>query len=126
VTKTDRILAGTAGVFFLGGAMQWIFDPASAARSLGLPLLDGLARSTEIGDLGAFFLSAATMVLWGTATANPMWLRAAAIMVASAALVRSIAWWIHGADFAAAFIAVEVAVAAGLSIIAARTANHQP
>jgi hypothetical protein len=40
-------------------------------------------------------------------------------MLAAAALVRTLAWALHGAEFAAAFIAIEVAVAA-LLLVAVR------
>ncbi len=120
VNKADRIIAGLPGLLFFGTALQWIFDPKAAAESLGLPLLDGLARSTEIGDLGAFFLAGSTMILWGAVTANAHWLRAAALLVGCAAFVRTLAWLMHGADFAAAFIAVEVVVTVLLVTVAAR------
>ena len=38
-------------------------DLGKAAMSLGMPLLDGLARSTPIGDMGAFFLPVTKYVL---------------------------------------------------------------
>jgi len=120
--RVDRIVVAVTGLIFLGVALQWIFDPAAAAKGLGLPLLDGLARSTEVGDLGAFFLALAGMILWGAATASPLWLRAAATLVGSAALVRTLAWWMHGADFASTFITVEVAVTILLVTAAARIA----
>jgi hypothetical protein len=121
MSKVERIIVAIPGVLFLLTGLQWLFDPAAAAEALGLPLLDGLARSTEIGDLGAFFLACSGMILYGAATAKPHWLRAPAILVGSAAFVRTLAWLLHGADFAAAFIAVEVAVAGVLWTVAARS-----
>jgi len=120
MNKAERIIVAIPGVLFFFTALQWILDPAAAAESLGLPLLDGLARSTEVGDLGAFFLACSGMILYGAATANPHWLRAPAILVGSAAFVRTLAWLLHGADFAAAFIAVEVVVTGILLVVAAR------
>jgi hypothetical protein len=120
MNKVERIVVAIPGVLFFLTALQWIFDPAAAAEALGLPLLDGLARSTEIGDLGAFFLACSGMILYGAVTAKPHWLRAPAILVGSAAFVRTLAWILHGADFAAAFIAVEVVVAGILFTVAGR------
>jgi hypothetical protein len=116
----DRIVVASPRVLVVLPALQGIFDPAAAAEALGLPLLDGLARSTEIGDLGAFFIACSGMILYGAATAKPHWLRAPAILVGSAAFVRTLAWILHGADFAAAFIAVEVVVAGILFTVAGR------
>ena len=40
-------------MFVMG--LRWLVDPSGAAAGIGMPVLDGLARSSQIGDLGAFF-----------------------------------------------------------------------
>ena len=45
--------------------LGWITDPASAAANLGMPLLDDLGRSTQIGDFTAFFIAVAGFSLYG-------------------------------------------------------------
>lgn len=94
---------------FLG--LRWVVEPEAAAASLGMPLLDGLGRSTQIGDISAFFFGIAAMLMLGLQTGRDSWLHAAAIFFALAALMRSIAWLLHDAPFAGPLIAVEVALA---------------
>ena len=47
-----RILSGLIAILFLANGIQWIFFPANVAESLRMPLLEGAAASTQIGDLG--------------------------------------------------------------------------
>ena len=106
-----RAVSGLFGLLFLVSAIRWIVDPAAAAEGLGMPLLDGIGRSTQIGDIGAFFVLAAALILAGTLRENATLLRTAGLLLASAAVLRTIAM-AHGAPPATAFIAVEVGVAA--------------
>ena len=50
-------LSGLFGALLLLIGARWLIDPAGAAAGLDLPLLEGAARSTQIGDLAAFFLT---------------------------------------------------------------------
>ena len=120
MVMTIRIVAALLGVIFAVQGLSWIFDPASAAESLGMPLLDGIGRSTQIGDLGAFFFAMSAMIFVGAIKAEPRWLRAAAMLVGGAAVVRTLAWAIQDAAFATQFIAVELVFAALLFFAASR------
>ena len=120
MVQTIRIVAALLGVIFAVQGLSWIFDPASAAESLGMPLLDGIGRSTQIGDLGAFFFAMSAMIFVGAIKAEPRWLRAAAMLVGGAAVVRTLAWAIQDAAFATQFIAVELVFAALLFFAASR------
>ena len=60
-----RILSGLVGLLMLITGLGWITDPASAAANLGMPLLDDLGRSTQIGDFTAFFIAVAGFSLYG-------------------------------------------------------------
>ena len=72
-----------------------------------MPLLEGIGRSSQIGDFGSFFLSGAAMVLIGAWTVQPAWLLAPALLLGGAAGMRSFAFVAHGAPFATMFIEVE-------------------
>jgi hypothetical protein len=115
-----RVVAGLIGTLFLVQAISWMIDPADAAKALGMPLLDGLARSTQVGDFTSFFLALGTMGILGALRMSATWLRAAAMLLGGAAAMRTLAWAIHGADFASEFIAIETVAAAVLLFIAAR------
>ncbi len=77
-----------------------------------MPLLDGLDRSTQVGDFAAFFLTAGITMLIGTRPGRARVLLFPAGLIGGAALMRTLAWLLQGADFAFAFIAVEVATGA--------------
>ena len=114
-----RILAALPGVLLLVSALQWLLVPETAAQGLGSELQDGIGRSTQIGDTGAFFLSTSAMILLGAARQQAHWLYAGALLVGSAAFYRVVAWLAHGAAFATAFIAVEL-VMCGVLLFTAR------
>jgi len=115
-----RLAAGIIGAFFLIQGINWITRPAAAAEALGMPLLDGLARSTQIGDMASFFVALGTMSLLGAARMNPLWLHAAALLLGGAAVMRTLAWLFHDAAFAGIFIGVEVVSAGALVLVASR------
>lgn len=95
-----RILSILAALFFSFTAFNWIFDPASAAESLGMELLSGSAASTQIGDIGALFFSGAVFMWWGQLPGKSQWLYAAALVIGLTAFMRTVAWAGPGnADF---------------------------
>ena len=60
-----RVVAGLFGILFLINGLQWIIAPASIAAQLGMPLLEGVGLSTQIGDMGSFFITVGAMTLIG-------------------------------------------------------------
>ena len=59
-----RLAVQGLGVFFALQGVGWLVAPARLAASLGMPLLDGLGRSTQIGDFASFFLTAGGLLLF--------------------------------------------------------------
>lgn len=117
-----RALVTLGGVVFTIQGLLWLGAPARAAEGLGMPLLDGIGRSTQIGDLAAFFLVAGGTMLLGARPGRAALLYVPAALFACAALGRSLAWLAHDAGFAGVFIGVELALAA-LLVAAARAAG---
>lgn len=107
-----HVVATLLGVFFTLQGLGWLADPARAAAGLGMPLLDGLARSTQVGDLSAFFLVAGVTMLMGSRPGRARLLYVPAGLIGGAAVTRTLAWALHGAAFATLFITVEVVVGA--------------
>ena len=95
-----RILSIGVVLFFGMMGVRWITDPAATAEALGMPLLTGLAASTQIGDIGAFFVAGALFAGWGQLAGRSVWLRAAALMIGLVAVMRTLAWALGHADFA--------------------------
>ncbi|MEM9257243.1 MAG: hypothetical protein AAGA91_17510 [Pseudomonadota bacterium] len=98
--KVTKVLAILASALLLLVGLRWIVDPAGAAAELGMPLLEGLGRSTQIGDLTAFFVVAGCFGLFGTLRRNSTALAAAAALVGGAAVFRTLAWAAHDAALA--------------------------
>lgn len=96
-----------AALFTLIG-VRWIVDPAGSAEALGMPLLEGAARSSQIGDLTSFFLGGGLMTMVGLRRRIPALVAAAGLLVGSVALFRTLAWALHDAAFTPAPIVVEV------------------
>jgi hypothetical protein len=110
-----RIVAGLIGILFFFNGLQWIISPANVAASLGMPLLEGVALSTQIGDLGSFFITVGAMTLIGAITTTRHWFYAPSILLLVAALYRTLSTVLYGAPFVMSAILVEVVV--GLFLI---------
>lgn len=107
-----RYLALLPAVALGLSGINWIINPAGAAEGLGLPLLDGVGRSTEIGDIGGFFLATTAMIVVGVVRAQAPWLQCAAMLVGAAAVMRVVAWAAHGAALTGGFIGFEIVMTA--------------
>jgi hypothetical protein len=110
-----RIVAGLVGILFFLNGLQWIISPANVAASLGMPLLEGVGLSTQIGDLGSFFITVGAMTLIGAITTTRHWFYAPSMLLLVAALYRTLSTILYGAPFVMSTILVEVVV--GLFLI---------
>ena len=110
-----RIVAGLVGILFFLNGLQWIISPANVAASLGMPLLDGVGLSTQIGDLGSFFITVGAMTLIGAITTTRHWFYAPSMLLLVAALYRTLSTILYGAPFVMSAIIVEISV--GLFLI---------
>ena len=119
-----RIAAGLLGLFFFVQGINWLANPAAAAGGLGMPLLEGMARSTQIGDLAGFFLCVGGFALFGAYSFRSDFLRAAGILVGLSSITRTIAWAFHDAPFATAFITIEVLAGSALFFCASRVGSR--
>ncbi|MFN3236553.1 MAG: hypothetical protein ACE37D_05785 [Pseudomonadales bacterium] len=103
-----RVIAAIPGIPMLLITIGLIVQPAEAVASLNMPLLTGAALSTQLGDMTAFFLCTSVFIFMGAYFAAPRWLYAGAALFLVAAAARTLAYLVHGADFSAEPIAVEV------------------
>ena len=110
--KATRVIAGLFGLMMFAMGLRWLVDPSGAAAGIGMPVLDGLARSSQIGDLGAFFIVSGGFALLGVIKRNAALLYAPAALVGVAALFRLLAWLVQGAAFAPEFIVFELIMCA--------------
>ena len=110
-----RIVAGLVGILFFLNGLQWIISPANVAESLGMPLLEGVGLSTQIGDLGSFFITVGAMTLIGAISTTRHWFYAPSMLLLVAALYRTLSTLLYGAPFVMSAIVFEVSV--GLFLI---------
>jgi hypothetical protein len=115
-----RILAGLVAAVMAITAVTWVFDPAAAAMSLGMPYLEGMGRSSQIGDVGALFMFMVIMCVMGAITRVGHYLQSAGLVLLLIAIFRTLAWAVYDAELAGLFIAVELVCAAVLFFSASR------
>ena len=113
--NTLRVVAGLLGTLFLINGLQWIIAPANIAAQLGMPLLEGVGLSTQIGDMGSFFITVGAMTLIGALSKTRHWFYAPSMLLLVAALFRTLSTAIYGAPFVLPAIVVEISV--GLFLI---------
>lgn len=119
-----RILVVLPAIFFIMIGVRWAVDPGGAAATLGMTLQDGVGRSTQIGDIGGFFLATGMMMLGALVTAQRPWFYAPALLLFLIAVFRTIAWLAHGAALAIDAILVELIVASILLFASSRLASR--
>ena len=91
-----RTLTGISGLGLLVFGLGWWVHPAAAAEMLGATLLDGTGRTAQIGDSGAFFVGAGTMLLWGALRKVPTLLLAGGGLIGLVVPGRLLSASIHG------------------------------
>ena len=120
-----RVLVTLPAILFVLMGLRWAVDPTGAATGLGMTLLDGVGRSSQIGDVGALFLSMGIMMLLALITARRNWFYAPALMLTLVAVFRLLAWLVHDAALALDMIVVEVLVASVLLFAASRLSQEE-
>ena len=108
-----RVISGLIGAFMFYSALGWIIDPASAAAGLAMTLVTGpgettLGMNTQIGDFTSFFFTAGIMACIGAYRNEHIWLYGTISLLGSAAVFRTYAGLVHGADFLTTAIVFEV------------------
>ena len=108
-----RVISGLIGLTMLYFAYKWIVDPASAAEALKMTLVEGpgetnLGMNTQIGDFTSFFFTAGIMACIGAYRNEHVWLYGTISLLGSAAVFRTYAGLMHGADFLTDAIVLEV------------------
>ena len=120
-----RVIAGLIGALMTVTAISWIFDPATAAANLGMPYLDGLGRSSQLGDFTAFFVFIAIACGMGAITQKGHYLQGAGALLLLAAVFRTLAWAVYDAELATQFIGFEVVAGALLIFSASRIGYNE-
>jgi type IV secretory pathway VirB3-like protein len=106
-----RVVLALPAIGFLVTGLRFAVAPAGAAKGLAMPLLDGAARSSQIGDVGALFMGMGLMILTALTTLKREWFIAPAILLALVAVFRILAFLFHDAALLVDMIVAEVVIA---------------
>ena len=106
-----RVVLALPAIGFLVTGLRFAVAPAGAAKGLAMPLLDGAARSSQIGDVGALFMGMGLMILTALTTLKREWFIAPAILLALVAVFRILAFLFHDAALLVDMIVAEVIIA---------------
>jgi hypothetical protein len=106
-----RVVLALPAIGFLVTGLRFAVAPAGAAKGLAMPLLDGAARSSQIGDVGALFMGMGLMILTALTTLKREWFIAPAILLALVAVFRILAFLFHDAALLLDMIVAEVVIA---------------
>ncbi len=120
IDRAANLVAALVGILLLGLGLRWLVDPSGAAAGIGMQLLDGVARSSQIGDLAAFFVVGGSCALLGLIFRSAALLAVPAALVGTAALFRVVAWAAHDAALAIPMIGPELVMCAILVFAARR------
>jgi hypothetical protein len=124
MNRALQIIVALPGLLFVGMGLRWIIDPTGAAAFSGMPLLDGVGLSSQIGDLGAFFLCLGLFIFLGLITRKRCWFVAPLMLVGITAVFRVLAWLLHDAALAVDMIVPELIIAGILAYAASRLPNQ--
>lgn len=111
---------------FLVTGLRFAVAPTGAAKGLAMPLLDGAARSSQIGDVGALFGGMGLMMLTALVTRGRTWFVAPAILLFLVAVLRILAWLFHGATLMMPMIVPEIVVGGLLLLASTKLTETEP
>jgi len=119
-----RIFLFLPAIGFLVTGLRFAVAPAGAAKGLAMPLLDGAARSSQVGDVGALFLGMGLMILTALVTLERTWFIAPAILLLLVAVLRVLAWLFHGAALMIPMIVPEIVIGGLLLLVSTKLARE--
>ena len=120
MNKVLRVLVALPAILFVVTGLRYVIDPAGTAAQFGMPLLDGVGRSSQLGDMTAYFLSLGIFILIALITSKRSWYYPAVILIGLTAIFRVLAWLLHDAALALNLIVPEVIITALLLFAANR------
>jgi hypothetical protein len=88
--KLAYTLSGILGLVLAIIALRWILSPEDSANSLGMVLLDGAGRNTQIRDFTALFASTSIFCFYQLQLDNIQWIFSSGIVFLLIALTSCI------------------------------------
>jgi hypothetical protein len=122
MSKFLQIIVALPAVLFVVMGLRWLVNPASIAPEFGFTLAEGAGRSSQVGDMFAYFMTLGLCMLIALVSQRRSWFYPPIILLGLTAIGRVLAWLVHDAAFAVDKIAVEVIVAVILLVASRRLA----
>ena len=106
--KIAYTLSGILGVVLAIIALRWILSPEDSANSLGMVLLDGAGRNTQIRDFTALFASTSIFCFISITTRQYQWIFSSGIVFLLIALTSVLASQLHDAPLTYSSLIAEI------------------
>ena len=106
--KTAYTLSGILGVVLAIIALRWILSPEDSANSLGMVLLEGAGRNTQIRDFTALFASTSIFCFLSIVTRQYQWIFSSGIVFSLIALISVLASQLHDAPLTYSSLIAEI------------------
>ena len=106
--KLAYTLSGILGLVLAIIALRWILSPEDSANSLGMVLLDGAGRNTQIRDFTALFASTSIFCFLSITTRQYQWIFSSGIVFSLIALISLLASQLHDAPLTYSSLIAEI------------------
>ncbi|MDA9963244.1 hypothetical protein N9D41_00050 [Gammaproteobacteria bacterium] len=106
--KLANILSGILGIVLTIIAIRWILLPEESANSLGMILLDGSGRNTQIRDFTSIFASTAIFCFLSIATKQFQWIFSSGIIFSIIAIMSIVSSQLHEAPITYSSLIAEI------------------
>ena len=106
--KLANILSGILGLVLTIIAIRWILLPEESANSLGMILLDGSGRNTQIRDFTSIFASTAIFCFLSITTKQFQWIFSSGIIFSIIAIISIVASQLHEAPITYSSLIAEI------------------
>ena len=106
--KIAYTLSGILGVVLAIIALRWILSPEDSANALGMVLLDGAGKNTQIRDFTALFASTSIFCFLSITTRQYQWIFSSGIVFSLIALISVLASQLHEAPLTYSSLIAEI------------------
>ena len=106
--KIAYTLSGILGVVLAIIALRWILSPEDSANALGMVLLDGAGKNTQIRDFTALFASTSIFCFLSITTRQYQWIFSTGIVFSLIALISLLASQLHDAPLTYSSLIAEI------------------
>ena len=106
--KLAYTLSGILGLVLAIIAIRWVLSPEDSANALGMVLLDGAGRNTQIRNFTALFARTSFFCFLSIATKQYQWIFSSGIVFSFIVLTSLLASQLHDAPITYSFLLAEI------------------